>query len=212
MARLAAAGHSVTEAVVDVTDRAALDAVIDEVAAVHGRLDAVFANAGMSAGPSYQQPAGTIEAIDPASWQQVIDLNLTSVFATIQAAARQMKQQRDGRIVVTASIAGLGSDDMVGYGYIATKAAVINLVRQAARELAPYNVMINAIAPGPFLTNIANGRLNDPEIVRQFAEKNAPRPDCSNPMRLRGLALLLASPASSYLTGTVIPIDGGISA
>jgi NAD(P)-dependent dehydrogenase (short-subunit alcohol dehydrogenase family) len=133
------------------------------------------------------------------------------VFVSIQAAAAHMKTQRDGRIIVTSSIAGLGAEPVVGYAYIATKAAVANLVRQAAHELAGYNVMVNAIAPGPFRTNIGGGRLNDPEAVKQF-EGMVPLGRIASTDEIKGLALLLASPASSYLTGAVIPIDGGSSA
>jgi NAD(P)-dependent dehydrogenase (short-subunit alcohol dehydrogenase family) len=130
----------------------------------------------------------------------------------MQAAAAHMKKQRSGRIVVTASIAGLRAETNVGYGYIATKAAVINLVRQLAMELAPYNVTVNAIAPGPFLTNIADGRLHrEPEVAKAFAEM-VPQNRIADPSEMQGLALLLASPASSFLTGAVIPIDGGTTA
>ena len=77
-----------------------------------------------------------------------------------------MKKQRSGRIIVTASIAGFRAETHVGYGYIATKAAIINVVRQAAMEMAPYGVSVNVIAPGPFLTNIADGRLHrEPEVA-----------------------------------------------
>ncbi|MCC6474502.1 MAG: SDR family oxidoreductase, partial [Burkholderiales bacterium] len=111
-----------------------------------------------------------------------------------------------------ASIAGLRADRLVGYAYAATKAALVNLVRQAALELAPYNVMVNAIAPGPFLTNIADGRLHrEPEAVKAF-EATVPLGRLAQPREIQGLALLLASPASSFITGAVIPIDGGSSA
>ena len=145
-------------------------------------------------------------------WQQVLQINLTSVFVTLRAAAERMKAQRSGRIVVTSSIAGIRGERMVGYAYAATKAAVNNLVRQAALELAPYDVTVNAIAPGPFLTNIGGGRLHrEPEFVRKFAEL-VPMKRIARPDELKGLALLLASPASSYITGAVIPIDGGATA
>ena len=140
------------------------------------------------------------------------DVNLTGIFATLQAASIPMKAQRSGRIVVTASVAGLKAEKPVGYAYAATKAAVINLVRQASRELAPHNVLVNAIAPGPFFTNIAGGRLHrDPEVVKMFADA-VPLGRIAQPEEIQGLALLLASGASSFITGTVIPIDGGISA
>lgn len=209
--RLRKAGRSVDPVVLDVTDLDALDAAIDATAEKHGRLDAVFANAGVSAGPGFQTPQGTIDAVSPDDWERLLRINLTSVFRTIQAAARHMKAQKSGRIVVTSSIAGIRAEPIVGYAYIATKAAVANIVRQAARELAPHNVMVNAIAPGPFFTNIGGGRLNDPEVARQF-EDMVPAGRIAQPDEIKGLALLLASPASSYLTGTVIAIDGGCTA
>ena len=166
----------------------------------------------MSGGPNYRTEAGQIANISPELWQRVLDVNLTSVLMTIQAAAVHMKRRKSGRIIVTASIAGLRADPMVGYAYAATKAAVLNVVRQAAMELASFNVLVNAIAPGPFLTNIAGGRLHrEPEVVKEFAGM-VPLGRLAQPDEIKGLALYLASPASSYMTGTVIPIDGGASA
>jgi NAD(P)-dependent dehydrogenase (short-subunit alcohol dehydrogenase family) len=123
-----------------------------------------------------------------------------------------MKQRRSGSIVATASVAGIRAEPITGYGYVASKAAVINIVRQAAVELAPYNIRVNAIAPGPFYTNIGGGRLHrEPEIVKLFADM-VPLGRLAQTDEIKGLALLLASPAGSYLTGTVIPIDGGATA
>ena len=210
--RLAGAGHAVKGIVMDVGDTVRLRAAIGAIAEKHGQLDAVFANAGISAGRSFEFPEGEVDAVDMGRWSQVLQVNLTSVFVTIQAAAERMKAQRSGRIIMTSSIAGIRAERMVGYAYAATKAAVNNLVRQAALELAPYNVMVNAIAPGPFLTNIAGGRLHrEPEFVQEFAAM-VPLGRIARPDELKGLALLLASQASSYITGTVIPIDGGITA
>jgi NAD(P)-dependent dehydrogenase (short-subunit alcohol dehydrogenase family) len=211
-ARLAAAGHAVEGIVLDVGDIAQLQAAIRGTVEKHSRLDVAFANAGISAGRSFEFPEGEIDAVDMQRWQQVLQINLTSVFVTLRAAAERMKAQRSGRIVVTSSIAGIRGERMVGYAYAATKAAVNNLVRQAALELAPYDVTVNAIAPGPFLTNIGGGRLHrEPEFVRKFAEL-VPMKRIARPDELKGLALLLASPASSYITGAVIPIDGGATA
>ena len=209
--KVAKAGGAVETALFDVADRAALTAAIDGMAKRHGRLDSVFANAGMSAGPGYTDPTGGLEAFDWAKWDRVLAVNLTSVMATIRAAAPHLKRRRSGHIVVTASIAGIGSEEICGYAYIATKAAVANLVRQAAHELGPHNVTVNAIAPGFFLTNIGNGRLNDPAVREAFARR-VPLGRVALPDDIKGLALLLASPAGAYINGTVIPIDGGVSA
>ncbi len=206
-----ATGGRAESAVLDVADRQAIRAAIDDIAARHGRLDAVIANAGVTAGPGYRTEAGQINAVRDEQWDRVLSINLTGVFVTIQAAAAHMKRQRSGRIVAVASVAGLKSEVMCGYAYTATKAAVVNLVRQAAMELAPYGVMVNGIAPGPFRTNIAGGRIQQPEIEAEFASM-VPLGRIASPDEIKGLALLLSSPASSFMTGTTIPIDGGIMA
>ena len=212
ISRLKAERAQVREAVIDVTDGAALRAAIDATAAEYGRLDAVFANAGISSGPGFTLPVGELGAVQMENWERVLKTNLTSVFVTLQAAAEHMKPRRSGRIVVTASIAGLRSEPLVGYPYAAAKAAVANLVRHAAVELAPFGVMVNAIAPGCFHTNIGGGRLErEPGAAKAFAEMS-PMNRIARTDEIKGLALLLASPAASFITGTVIPIDGGATA
>jgi NAD(P)-dependent dehydrogenase (short-subunit alcohol dehydrogenase family) len=141
----------------------------------------------------------------------VVAINLTGAFTTMQAAARHMIPRKSGRIIVVASIAGLMAEPNVGYAYAATKAAVVNLVRQAAVELAQHNVLVTGIAPGPFRTNISGGRINDPNVARHF-EEMVPLGRIAEPDEIKGLALLLASPASRYMTGITIPIDGGATA
>lgn len=211
-ARLGATGARVEPHHLDVTDTPSLGSFIEGVAARHGRLDIAFANAGSSSGPGFAFPgAPGIAEVKREVWDRILDLNLTSVFETVRMASVPMVRQKRGRIVVTASIAGLRSEVFVGYPYIATKAAVANLVRQAAHELAPHNVLVNAIAPGSFRTNIAGGKLNDPAIAAVWA-KNNPLGRIAEPGEIKGLALYLASPASSYMTGAVIPIDGGSTA
>nr|WP_258570817.1 SDR family NAD(P)-dependent oxidoreductase [Flavimaribacter sediminis] len=204
-------GERATTTVVDVSDRFLLRKTIDDVTESRGSLDVVVANAGITAGPGYLTDAGQINAVEDERWDRVVDVNLSSVFATIQAAAKHMKQQRSGRIIAVSSVAGLRSEVMCGYAYAATKAAVVNLVRQAAMELARYNVLVNGIAPGPFRTNIAGGRIRQPEVEAQFASM-VPLGRIAEPDEIKGLALLLASPASSFMTGSTIAVDGGIMA
>ncbi len=183
-----------------------------QVVADFGRLDIAFANAGISAGPGFAfTEGGLMESVQPDAWDRVLAVNLTGVFAAIQAASRPTKKARRGRIVVTTSVAGLRAETLVGCAYSATKAAVINLVRHAALELAPFGISVNAIASGPFVTNIAGGRMRDTSVRERFSQL-IPMQRVAQPDEIKGLALLLASNGASYMTGTVIPIDGGATA
>jgi len=193
----------------DVTDAAALGEAMTRATAATGRLDVVFANAGITAGPGFltvegrREPAGAIEAIPVELWERVIATNLTGVFNTIRAAVPAMKAQGSGRIIATASIAGLRPSAVVGTPYMVAKAGVLHLVRQAALELARYGIRVNAIAPGPFLTRITSPGL------KAIWEKALPLGRVATTDDIKGLALFLASPASSYVTGAQFTIDGG---
>jgi NAD(P)-dependent dehydrogenase (short-subunit alcohol dehydrogenase family) len=212
-ARLADKGAVVEPVKLDVADTEALHVAIDAAAKRHGRIDCLFANAGISGGPgTLTSDAGAIDRFDVDLFQRAIGVNLTATLMAMRFVVPHMKARRSGSIVATASIAGIRAEPICGYGYIASKAAVINVVRQAAVELAPWNIRVNAIAPGPFLTNIGGGRLHrEPEVVKLFADL-VPLGRVAKTDEIKGLALLLASPAGSYLTGTVIPIDGGATA
>lgn len=209
--KLAQRGLKVDTEVVDVADREAMKSTVDHVYQKYGRLDVVFANAGISAGPGPLQESGLLERVEPAAWDRVIGVNLTGVFTTIQETTPLLRDCGGGRIVVTASVAGLRGERNVGYAYAASKAAVVNLVRQCSLELARYDIRINGIAPGSFLTNLGGGRLSDPDLAQDFL-RDIPLGRLADPSEIHGLALLLASPASSYMTGVTVPIDGGIAA
>jgi NAD(P)-dependent dehydrogenase (short-subunit alcohol dehydrogenase family) len=212
-ARLHAAGCEVEAVVVDIADTDALRQAIDGTVERHGQIDAVFANAGISSGPGYGlSPDGEIDSLDLDLFERTIEINLIATFHTVRFAALHMKRQKSGSIVVTASVAGMRSEPLCGYGYTAAKAGIINVVRHAAAELAPLNVRVNAIAPGSFLTNIAGGRLKtNHEHARKFAAMS-PMNRTAMPDEIKGLALLLASPAGSFISGAVIPIDGAATA
>jgi len=215
VADMRAKGETVSGHVVDVTDRAGMAEAFDKVAAEYGRIDIVFANAGVDAGPGFltpegeRNPAGEIDNLDDAHWDKVIATNLTSVFNTIKLAARHMKRTGGGRIIVTSSVASLYNDGIVGTPYMPAKAGVTHLVRQASMELGRYNILVNAIAPGPFVTNIAGGRLKNPEDRKAFEDWSVLH-RIADPSEIKGLALFLASPASSYVTGAQMVIDGGL--
>jgi NAD(P)-dependent dehydrogenase (short-subunit alcohol dehydrogenase family) len=190
----------------DVSDPEDVRRLFDEVVAEQGGVDVAFANAGISLEPGVVDERGGLEALDVETWRKVLGVNLDGVVFTMREAARHMKKQGSGRIVVTASTAGFGTDPMVGYSYSATKAAVIILVRQAALELAKHGVHVNAIAPGPFRTNIGGDAA---PIPPEAWEEIVAIGRMAEPDELKGVALLLASPASSFMTGAVIPVDGG---
>jgi NAD(P)-dependent dehydrogenase (short-subunit alcohol dehydrogenase family) len=190
----------------DVSDPQDVRRLFDEVVAEQGGVDVAFANAGISLEPGVVDELGGLENLDVETWRKVLGVNLDGVVFTMREAARHMKKQGSGRIVVTASTAGFGTDPMVGYSYSATKAAVIILVRQAALELAKHGVHVNAIAPGPFRTNIGGDAA---PIPPEAWEEIVAIGRMAEPDELKGVALLLASPASSFMTGAVIPVDGG---
>jgi NAD(P)-dependent dehydrogenase (short-subunit alcohol dehydrogenase family) len=212
---LSTAGGEVWGQVVDVTDRPGMAEAFDLVAERHGRIDIVFANAGIDAGPGFLTPEGKrnskgeIDNLDDHHWDVVIATNLTSVFNTIKLAARHMKRTGGGRIIATSSIASLYNEPIVGTPYMPAKAGVTHLVRQAAMELGRYNILVNAIAPGPFITNIAGGRLRNKEDRKAFEDMSVLH-RIADTSEIKGLALFLASPASSYVTGAQMVIDGGL--
>jgi NAD(P)-dependent dehydrogenase (short-subunit alcohol dehydrogenase family) len=214
--RLAERGGEVRGQTLDVTDRPGLRAGIDTAAAHYGRLDVVFANVGIDSPPGFlgmsgdRNPNGAIENVSDERWDLVMETNLTSMFGTIKAAVPHMKKNaKGGRIIVTTSVAAIRGEAIVGMPYMPAKAGAAHLVRQAALELAKYNILVNAIAPGPFVTNIAGGHMRDPATVAAFA-RFSPLHRLASTDEIQGLALFLASPASSYVTGAQIVIDGGV--
>lgn len=199
-------------AVADVTSPEQLAAAVASMTEAWGGVDVAVANAGVSLTPGFGFPAGELRGLDWQRWQQVLDINLKGVLATFQAVARQMTSQGEGSIIAVASTAGLRADPLVGYSYAASKAAIINIVRQAALELAPHGVRVNAIAPGP----IRGTRIGEP-VAAEAAIDLGPVWEKTVPLggrmghasELAGMAILLASRASSFMTGAVYPVDGG---
>jgi NAD(P)-dependent dehydrogenase (short-subunit alcohol dehydrogenase family) len=138
----------------------------------------------------------------------VIDINLSGTFATVRAAARHMKPHRRGRIIITTSLAARRVEPAVGSAYMAAKAGAAQFMRCAALELADFNITVNAIAPGFIVTDIGGGHAHNPATQKSMAAV-IPLQRVGLPADLAGLALFLASSASSYITGQEIVVDGG---
>ena len=218
VSRLAGEGLDVRGAVADVTDHDALDRAVDGAAEAYGRLDVAFANAGIDPGVGFvgawaggQRPRveeGALELYTDERWNRVIDINLNGIFATARAAARHMRPRRFGRIIVTTSLAATKVEPAIGAAYMTAKAGARHLMHTVALELAAYGITANAIAPGFFVTNIGGGHAHDPDLQAAIA-RDVPMHRVGQPDDIKGLALFLAAPASRYITGQEIVIDGG---
>lgn len=217
-ARLAASGQPARVAAVDVCDRAGLHAAFEAHAEIYGGVDVVFCNAGIDSGVGVWSPAGgrneagQIDTLSPEIWDSTLAVNLTGVFNTIREAARLMKQGgRGGSIVATSSNAAFLTAPMAGTAYMPSKAGVSHLVRSVALELAEYGIRVNAIAPGPFVTEIGGGGVKNDPAVRAAWSALIPLGEMATPDQIKPLAVFLASDASRYMTGSQVVIDGGMS-
>jgi NAD(P)-dependent dehydrogenase (short-subunit alcohol dehydrogenase family) len=218
LSRLAGEGLDVRGAVADVTDHDALDRAVDGAAEAYGRLDVAFANAGIDPGAGFvgawaggqraRVDEGALELYTDERWNRVIDINLNGIFATARAAARHMRPRRFGRIIVTTSLAATRVEPAIGAAYMTAKAGARHLMHTIALELAAYGITVNAIAPGFFITNIGGGHAHDPDLQAAIA-RDVPMHRVGQPDDIKGLALFLAAPASRYITGQEIVIDGG---
>ncbi|MEO6487200.1 MAG: SDR family oxidoreductase, partial [Thermoanaerobaculia bacterium] len=194
-------GFRVEGKVCDVSSPADVEAAVNATMDAFGRLDILINNAGISWG---ERP----ESMALDKWQRVLDTNLTGAFLFAQAAGREMLEARSGVIINVASVAGLRSAVRGPHyaGYVASKAGLMGLTRELAATWGPDGIRVNAIAPGFF-----HSRLADPVIEQvepQIKERN-PLPRVGAAGELKGVAVFLASDASSYITGQTIIVDGG---
>ena len=188
----------------------------------YGGCDIAFANAGLDVGGGFwtpddrRNPEGQIDVYPKSSWDKSIAINLTGVFHTVREAARVMKAnegrggRRGGSIVITSSNAAEVNEAIVGVPYMAAKAGVKHFMRHAAYELAAYGIRVNAIAPGPFVTNIGDGWVKKNPQAKEAWDKLVPVGRMAETDQIKPLALLLASDAGSYMTGAHVMIDGGM--
>lgn len=186
--------------VCDVTDTSAVRDLVDQATDRFGRIDVLVNNAGVIAG-------GLIEETDDEAWERCFDVNVGGTFKMCRAVAPIMKQQRSGRIINAASFAAIVPS--VGSGaYAASKAAVVQLTRTLAGELGPWDITVNAYAPGMI-----------PSGMNSFAEMDRPEQDrlldtltlrrWGEPGEVADLVCFLASDAARYITGTLVDVSGG---
>jgi len=183
---------------VDVGDAGQVQAFVDRVVAEYGRLDVMFANAGIAHSARFLEHP-------EAQWDRVLRVNLTGVFLCCQAAARQMVKQGGGRIITTASINGFrGVENLVGYNV--AKAGVIELTKTMAVELAQHGIAVNAIAPAQIDTRLTRTL---PEEARRRRTERIPMGRFGEVEEVARAALFLASDDASYVTGHTLAVDGG---
>lgn len=190
----------------DVTDPEAVKAVVGEVIAEFGGIEVLLNNAGIC----IHTP---VEDVDPATWRTVMALNLDAVFYVLQAVGRHMLERGKGSIINTGSMSGIIANvPQAQASYNASKAAVHNLTRSAALEWAERGVRVNAIAPGYMRTELTRGYFEEggAQIDQWMLMTPMKRP--GEPPELAGAAVYLASDASSFVTGSVLSIDGGYTA
>jgi dehydrogenase/reductase SDR family protein 4 len=165
-----------------------------------GKIDILVNNAGTN--PSMAQAID----IDERAWDSTMNLNLKGLFFLSQAVARVMKEKGGGIIINVASIAGITPDILPIYSI--SKAAAIMATKVMAQQWAPYNIRVNAIAPGLTKTRFSEALWKNPDILKMAMSKT-PMARPAEPDEMVGAIIYLASDASSYVTGQVIAIDGG---
>ncbi len=189
----------------DITNPDDVQAVVAKTVERFGIIDILVNNSGATWG-------APVTELTLGAWKKVIDTNVTGTFLMSQAVGKVMIEQRSGKIINIASVAGLGGVDarvMDAIGYNTSKGAVITFTKDLAVKWGPYNIHVNAIAPGFFPTKMSNALI---ERGHDLLLAGTPLRRFGSNDDLKGVAVFLASSASDYVTGDVLIVDGGSSA
>ncbi|HYW88787.1 MAG TPA: glucose 1-dehydrogenase, partial [Chloroflexota bacterium] len=188
---------------VDVTDAADVQRMVQQTVERFGGLDIMVANAGMNI-------RKTPESYALEEWQQIVDTNLTSVFTCSQAVFPEFQRRGGGKILTIGSMTSIFGFD-VGSVYAATKGGVVQLTRSLASAWAKDNIQVNCILPGWIDTDLTRRARHNLTGLSERVVSRTPARRWGTPADLAGAAVFLCSPASDFITGTALPIDGGFS-
>jgi NAD(P)-dependent dehydrogenase (short-subunit alcohol dehydrogenase family) len=184
----------------DVTQAGQVEQLVTQVLAEYGQIDILINNAGINI-------RGAIDELSLEEFQQVQALNVTGPWLMCRAVAGHMKGRRYGRVInIGSTLSIIALADRTPYA--SSKGAILQMTRALALEWAPYGITVNAMLPGPFATEMNLPIMNDPEAYRAFVAK-IPLGRWGELDEIKGLALLLASDAGSFMTGAAVSIDGG---
>ncbi|HLV57285.1 MAG TPA: SDR family oxidoreductase [Natronosporangium sp.] len=198
---VALAGDAVHPVAADISQTGAPDVIVESAQRHGGGVDVLVNNAAVSLG-------GSLLTTTAETWQRTIDVNLTGTFRCAQAAARWMvAHNRPGRIVNLASTNSYAAE-RDACSYVASKGGVVALTRAMAVDLAPYGVLVNAVAPGPVRTD-HTAPVFDREPLRQGISKGVPLGRPATPEEIAGAVAFLAGGDATFLTGAVLVVDGG---
>jgi NAD(P)-dependent dehydrogenase (short-subunit alcohol dehydrogenase family) len=188
---------------VDVTKKDEVEVMVQKTLNLFGRVDILVAAAGVGQWVK-------AEEMPEEDWKRVLDINLNGVFFSCQAVGREMLKRRKGSIITISSMSGLiVNNPQAQSHYNASKAAVIMLTKSLAVEWAPYNVRVNTIAPGYMETQLVADLLKARPDYAELWKKLTPMGRLGRPEEIKAPCVFLASQASSYMTGSVLVMDGG---